>query len=95
VSALAYAALIAYAMNSGAVISLGGGAAVGAIVGFLMWCSVDFGLYGMTNIADLTRTVVDPLLEIVHGATGGVAVAAVVKSMSPSVQPRAGGAARV
>jgi hypothetical protein len=50
---------------------------VGAIVGFLIWCTTDFILYGATNIATLARTSVDPLLEIVHGGIAGAAVAAV------------------
>lgn len=76
---LAYAALIAYVLaGRGKTPSVGDGFKVGAIVGFLMWLAVDFVLFGSTNIATLTRTVVDPLLEIVHGGAGGAAVAAVL-----------------
>ena len=79
---LAYAALIAYAMgNRAASPSIGEGAKIGAIVGFLLWFSVDFVLYGATNTANLTRTAVDPLLEIVHGGIGGAAMAAVLRAM--------------
>src|SRR5215467_3015663 len=69
---LAYAALIAYALERGGTsVSIGDGVKVGAIVGFLIWCSVDFTFYGATNIANLSRTIVDPLLEIVHAGVAG------------------------
>lgn len=80
---LAYAALITFAIgNRTGTLSIGGGARIGAIVGFLLWFTVDFVFYGTTNIANLTRTIVDPLLEIVHGGIGGAAVAAVLGKMS-------------
>ena len=53
-------------------------------MGFLLWCTADFVIYGTTNIANLTRTVVDPLLEIVHGGIGGAAIAAVLGRMPAS-----------
>ena len=75
---LAYAALIAYVLERGAVpVSIGEGAKVGAIVGFLIWLCVDFILYGATNMGNLTRTMVDPCLEIIHGGVGGAVMAAV------------------
>jgi hypothetical protein len=78
---LAYAVLIALAMGRrGASGSIADGAWVGAIVGFLIWCTADFILYGTSNIANLTRTIVDPVLEIVHGGIGGAAIAAVLRS---------------
>lgn len=82
---LAYAALVMFAMgNRVDSFSIGKGAAIGAIVGFLLWCTADFVIYGTTNIANLTRTVVDPLLEIVHGGIGGAAIAAVLGRMRVS-----------
>jgi hypothetical protein len=63
-------------------LSIGGGARIGAIVGFLLWCTVDFVYYSTTNIANLTRTVVDPLLEVVHGGIGGAVIAAVLGRMA-------------
>jgi hypothetical protein len=48
----------------------------GAIVLFLVWLGVDFIQYGFTNLNMLPNTLVDPLLELVHGGvTGGVIVA--------------------
>ena len=38
----------------------------------------------MTNIANLTRTVVDPLLETVHGGIGGLFIALVLGRMPAS-----------
>ena len=84
-SSLAYAALIMFAIgNRVGTLSIGGGAQIGATVGFLLWVTADFVIYGTTNIANLTRTVVDPLLEIVHGGIAGALIAAVLRSMPPS-----------
>lgn len=77
--AVAYATLITFAIaarpSPGGVRS---GALVGAIVGFLVWFAADFTHYGLTNMWNLTLTVVDPLLEFVHGGLGGAAVALIV-----------------
>ena len=43
----------------------------GAVVGFLLWVTADFIIYGATNVPNLTRTVVDPLLELVRGGLSG------------------------
>jgi hypothetical protein len=75
--AFAYAALICYTMGRRGVSGLGEGFMVGAIVGFLLWACADFTLYGVENVSNLTRTVVDPLLEIVHGGIGGATIALV------------------
>jgi hypothetical protein len=77
----AYAALICYAMGPRNAAGLGAGFMVGAIVGFLMWFSVDFTLYGIQNVANLTRTVVDSFLEIIHGGLGGAAIGLVTSRM--------------
>ena len=69
--------------------SIGAGVKVGAIVGFLVWFTADFTLYGLTNIANLTRTIVDPLLEIVHGGTGGAVIGFVLSRMPAPGAPRA------
>ena len=74
VGALAYAALILYAMRSQAApTSMASGMKVGAIVGFLLWACADFTFFGITNMNNLTLTIVDPLVELVHaGITGAV-----------------------
>ena len=78
---LGYAALICYAMGARTTAGLSGGAKVGAIVGFLIWFTVDFILYGVQNVSNLTRTIVDPLLEIVHGGIGGAVIGLLVGKM--------------
>jgi hypothetical protein len=84
-ASLAYAALITFAIgNRPNALSLGVGARIGAIVGFLLWLTADFVFYGATNIANLTRTIVDPLLEFVHGGIGGAVIAAVLGRVSPA-----------
>ena len=57
--------------------SAGQGALIGAAVGFLIWATVDFILYGVSNMNNLTVTIVDPLVEIVHGGIAGAVIAAV------------------
>lgn len=85
--ALAYAALIMFVIeNRGGALSVGDAAWVGAVVGFLLWFTADFTIYGLTNIANLTRTVVDPLLEIVHGGIGGAVMASVLRAVPASVR---------
>jgi len=82
---LAYGALLMYAIeNRGGTLSVLGGAKVGAIVGFLLWLTVDFTFYGYTNLSTLTRAIVDPLLELVHAGIAGAVVAAVLKKVPAS-----------
>jgi uncharacterized membrane protein len=75
---LFYAYLIVYALRfrSGAG-SISQGFLIGASVGFLVWASVDFIFYGIANINNLTLTIVDPLVELIHGGIAGAAIAAV------------------
>ena len=72
---LAYGALITLVIMYRGATSLVQGALTGATVGFLAWLHVDLVLYGSANIANLTRTLVDPVLEFVHGGLGGAAIA--------------------
>jgi hypothetical protein len=77
--ALSYAALVTLAIGSRASsLNIGAGVKIGAVVGFLIWFTADFTFYGITNIQNLTRTVVDPLLEVVHGGIGGGVIAVVL-----------------
>ena len=75
---LFYAYLIIFALRfrpgSG---SAGQGFLIGAAVGFLLWGTVDFVFYGISNINNLTVTMVDPLVEIVHGGIAGAVIAMV------------------
>lgn len=82
---LAYAALIALGIGQRASpASPGTGAKIGAIVGFLLWFTADFTFYGITNMANLTRTIVDPLLELVHGGIAGAVIAFTLAKLGPS-----------
>ncbi len=77
--ALSYAALVTLAIGSRAgSLNIGAGVKIGAVVGFLLWFTVNFTLYGITNVGNLTRTVVDPLLELVHGGIAGGVIALVL-----------------
>lgn len=70
--AVSYAALTTLGIGSRAgSSSFAGGAKIGAIVGFLLWFTADFTIYGVTNLGSLTRTVVDPLLELMRGSVAG------------------------
>ena len=79
--ALSYGALVTLAIGSrGGSPTVGAGIKVGAVVGFLVWFTADFMLYGISNVLNLTSAIVDPLLEVVPSAiTGGVISAALRK----------------
>ena len=72
------AALITLAIERGGSSTIGGGVKIGAIVGFLVWSSVDLAFYANTTIFDLTAICVDSLLASVHFAIGGGVIAAVL-----------------
>jgi hypothetical protein len=78
--ALAYAALITLGV-AGRAVSVASGLKVGAVVGFLLWATADFTLYGITNLSNLTRTVVDTLLEGVRGGIAGAVIAMAIGKM--------------
>ena len=73
------AALLTFTMERGGPSTIGGGAKIGAIVGFLVWSSVDLGFYAGTTIFDLTVIVLDPLLACVWYGIGGGVIAAVLE----------------
>lgn len=76
---LSYAALVTLAIGSRAgSFNIGAGVKIGAVVGFLLWFTVDLILYGVTNVTNLTRAVVDPLLELVRGGIAGGIIAVVL-----------------
>ena len=83
VGALAYAALILYALRSQAgSVNVSSGMKAGAVVGFLIWVCADFTLYGITNLNNLTLTVVDPLVELVRGGIVGAALGALLPKLA-------------
>ena len=54
------------------------GMKIGAVVGFLLWFTADFILYGLQNVNNLTVAIADPLLELVRGGISGAIIAAVL-----------------
>jgi hypothetical protein len=80
--ALSYGALMTLAIGSCAgSLTMGSGIKIGAVVGFLVWFTADFMLYGISNVLNLTSAFVDPLLEVVPSAITGVVVAVVIRRM--------------
>lgn len=83
VGALAYAALIIYAMRAQAgSANMVSGMKAGAIVGFLLWACADFTLFGITNINNLTITMLDPFVELVHGGIAGAVLGALLPKVA-------------
>lgn len=81
---LSLAALVTLAVGKVGASTIGAGFKVGAIVGFLVWFGVDFIFYGVTNLSNLTATIVDPLIAIVQIGIGGAVIAAVLGKMGGS-----------
>ena len=83
--AMSYSALVTLAIGSrSCTLPIGAGINIGAVVGFLLWFTADFILYGIGNVLDLTSTVVAPLLELVPGAVSGGVIAAVLGKIGDS-----------
>jgi len=62
-----------------------GGAATGAILGFLMAASYDLSQYGTTNLWSLKLTLVDPLITMVLvGAAGAVVGMVLARGSAPA-----------
>jgi hypothetical protein len=84
-ASLSYAALVTLAIaNRAGSPTIGAGVMIGAVVGFLVWFTADFAIYDFMNVQNLTRTVVDPLLEAVHGGIGGGVIAVVLAKIPAS-----------
>jgi len=84
---VSYAALLTLAIGSRAgSATIVDGLKIGAIVGFLMWFSVDFILYGFQNVSNLTATIADPLLEVIHAGISGAVIAAVLAKIADAPQ---------
>jgi hypothetical protein len=81
VGAAAYAALVILTLKGGA-LNVASGAKVGAAVGFLVWACADFTLYGITNMSNLTVTIVDPLAELVRGGITGAVLGALLPRLA-------------
>ena len=82
VGCLLEAALICYVLGSRS--GVGAGAKTGAIVGLLMWGSANFFMYGTQDLANLTATIVDPLVSAVLTGIAGAVIGVVVGKMKPA-----------
>ena len=51
------------------------GLKAGAIVGFLLWVTADFTIYGFDDLSTLASPIADSLLEGVRGAIAGAVIA--------------------
>ena len=77
-----YAKLLTLVLVSrGGNLSLVDGAKAGAMVGFLLWGTSDFILFGLTNLSTLTGAVADTLLEAVRGGVAGAIIALVLSKV--------------
>ena len=86
-SALSYGALLTLVIGSRvSYLTIGAGIKIGAIVSFLLWFTADFMLYGISNVGNLTTTIVDPLLELVPGAIAGGVIAGVLRRMASPIR---------
>ena len=75
---LSYAVLLTLGIESrSGSVSLMDGLKIGATIGFLLWFTVDFVLFGYQNVSNLTLTIVDPILELIHGGIAGIVIVAI------------------
>lgn len=72
---LFYALLVTMMMEARGAKSAVDGLMVGAVVGFLIWGTADFIMFGNFNLNSLTGTIADTVLEGVRGGIGGAAIA--------------------
>ncbi len=80
---ISYAALLTLAVGTrGGSVTIVDGLKTAAIVGFLLWFTVDFIFYGIFNMSNLTLAAVDPLLELVRAGIGGAVIAAVLAKIA-------------
>jgi hypothetical protein len=86
---LFYAALISVAIERSSSRTIASATGIAALTGFLVWGTADFTLYGIYNISNLSRTIVDPLLELVHGGLAGAAIGAIFGMLTSSPTRRA------
>ena len=89
VGSCAYATLITLMIGiTGAAVTTGEAMKRGGAVGFLLWVTADFIFYGSTNVQNLTRTAVDPVLELVRGAISGGIIGFILAKVGRGSQAR-------
>ena len=60
------------------------GAIIGGMYGFLLWFGTDFIIYGFVDTWNLTLTIVDPILELIHAGITGAVIAVVLSKVPKS-----------
>lgn len=78
---LFYGLLVTLMMEARGAKSAVEGLKVGAVVGFLLWGTADFILFGNFNLSNLTATVADTVLEGIRGGIGGAVIALVLSKV--------------
>ena len=80
---LSYAVLITLAIQGRTgTATIMDGLKIGAIVGFLLWFTADFIIYGVANTQTLTSASADSLLELVRAGISGAVIAAVLEKLA-------------
>ncbi len=80
---LSYAVLITLAIQGRTgTATIMDGLKIGAIVGFLLWFTADFIIYGVANTQTLTSASADSLLELVRAGISGAVIAAVLEKVA-------------
>ena len=79
---LVFGALLTVIIGKWAGVSgAGAGLRIGAITGLLFGFAMDLTMFGVTNIQNITATLVDPFLTMVQLAIGGAVVGAVLQKV--------------
>ncbi len=73
-SMVSFAAVITLVLGWAGAKDPASGFKIAAIFGLLMAVSVDFGQYSMTNLMNLTVTLVDPIVGAIHAGIGGAVI---------------------
>lgn len=78
--AFSYGAFIALAIGSRQrAITVADGFRIGGLVGFLLWFTANFMLFGVSHVGNVTSAIVNPLIELVPGAIAGAVIAAALR----------------
>ena len=67
--------------------SAGAGVKTGALVGLVLGLSLNFTYYGTSNIANLTATLVDPIIVVIQTGITGAVIGAVLGMGSAAAAP--------
>lgn len=79
---LVFGVLLAVIISKWAGVSgLGAGLRIGAVTGLLLGFGIDLTMFGTSNIANITATLVDPFVAMVQFAIGGAAVGLVLEKV--------------